>query len=53
MSKFISLNIYELELSKIYKRFYRTFSVSLLEPYSRKEGKKFFRPVDLDKEDRF
>jgi hypothetical protein len=53
MSKFISFNVYELELFEIYKRFYRTFSVSLLEPYSRKKGEKPSRPVNLDKEDRF
>jgi hypothetical protein len=53
MSKSISLNAYELEFSKIYGRFYRTFSISLLESYSRKEGEKSFKPVDLDKKDRF
>jgi hypothetical protein len=51
--KFISLNVYKLELSKIYKRLYRTFLVSLLEPYSRKKGEKPSRPIDLDKKDRF
>jgi hypothetical protein len=49
MSKFISLNVYELKLSETYKRLYYTFSVSLLTPYSRKEGEKPFRPVNLDK----
>jgi hypothetical protein len=53
VSKFIDLNAYELELFKIYKRLYRTFPVSLLEPYSRKKGEKSFKPVDLDKKDRF
>jgi hypothetical protein len=53
MSKSVSLNIYELELSKIYKRLYRTFPMSLLKPYSRKEGEKSLRPVDFDKKDRF
>jgi hypothetical protein len=53
MSKFISLNAYELEFSEIYKRLYRTFLISLLEPYSRKKGEEPFGPVDLDKEDRF
>src|SRR5258708_25117718 len=38
VSKSVSPNVYELELPKTYKRFYRTFPVSLLEPYSRKEG---------------
>jgi hypothetical protein len=52
MSKFISPNIYELELSKTYKRFYRTFLISLLESYSRKEGEDP-RPVNFDKENRF
>jgi hypothetical protein len=53
MFKFISPNAYELELSEIYKRFHRTFPVSLLEPYSRREGEKPPRPVNLDKKDRF
>jgi hypothetical protein len=51
--KSISLNAYELELPKIYKKFYRTFSISLLKPYSRKEGEKPFKLVDLDKKNRF
>jgi hypothetical protein len=51
--KSVSLNIYELELLKAYGRLYRTFSVLLLELYSRKEGEKPPGPVDLDKEDRF
>jgi hypothetical protein len=53
ISKSISLNAYELKLSKIYKRLYRTFPISLLKPYSRKKGEKPFRPIDLDKKDRF
>jgi hypothetical protein len=53
VSKFISLNAYELKFSEIYKKLYRIFSVSLLELYSRKEGEESFKPVDLDKKDRF
>jgi hypothetical protein len=53
VSKFINPNIYELEFLKTYKRFYRTFLISLLESYSRKEGEKPPRPVDFDKKDRF
>jgi hypothetical protein len=53
MFKSISLNAYELELSKIYKRLYRTFPISLLEPYSRKKGEEPPGPVDLNKENRF
>jgi len=53
MFKFISPNAYELKLPKIYERFYRTFPVSLLEPYSRKEGEKPPEPIDFDKKDRF
>jgi hypothetical protein len=53
MSKSVNFNIYELELSKTYKRLYRTFFMSLLESYSRKEDEKPPRPVDLDKKDRF
>jgi hypothetical protein len=53
MFKFISPNTYELELSETYKRLYRTFLISLLESYSRKEGEKPLKPIDLDKKDRF
>jgi hypothetical protein len=53
MSKSISSNIYELELPKIYRRLYRTFLISLLKPYSRKEDEEPPRPVDLDKKNRF
>ena len=53
MSKSVSLNIYELEFPETYKRLYRTFLMSLLESYSRKEGEKPFRPIDFDKKDRF
>jgi hypothetical protein len=53
MSKSVGPNVYELELSETYKRLYRTFPVSLLEPYSRREGEKLSRPIDLDEEDRF
>jgi hypothetical protein len=53
VSKSIDPNTYELEFFETYKRFYRTFFVSLLESYSRKKGEKPFRPIDLDKEDRF
>jgi hypothetical protein len=53
MFKFISLNTYELELSKTYGRFYRMFPISLLKSYSRREGEKPFRPIDLDKKNRF
>jgi hypothetical protein len=53
MSKSISPNTYELEFPKIYKKLYRTFLISLLESYSRKEGEKSPKPVDLDKKDRF
>ena len=51
--KSISPNAYELELSKIYGRLYRTFLISLLESYSRKEGEKPSKSIDLDKENRF
>jgi hypothetical protein len=53
MSKFIGFNAYELEFSETYRRFHYTFPVSLLEPYSRKEGEELPRPIDLDKENRF
>jgi hypothetical protein len=51
--KFIGLNIYELELSEIYGRLYRTFPVSLLESYSRKKDEKSPGPIDLNKKDKF
>jgi hypothetical protein len=51
--KSIGLNAYELKFFKTYKRLYRTFLMSLLESYSRKEGEESPRPVDLDKKDRF
>jgi hypothetical protein len=53
VSKSVSSNAYELELPKAYKRLYRTFPVSLLEPYSRREGEESPKSIDLDKEDRF
>jgi hypothetical protein len=53
VSKSINPNVYELELSKTYKRLYRTFLISLLEPYSRKKGEKLPRPIDFDEKDRF
>jgi hypothetical protein len=53
MSKSIGPNAYELEFFEIYRKFYRTFLVSLLKSYSRKEGEELFRPVDLDKKNRF
>jgi hypothetical protein len=53
MFKSVSPNAYELEFFKIYKRLYRTFSMSLLEPYSRKKGEKPSRSINLDKKNRF
>jgi hypothetical protein len=53
ISKSIGLNAYELELSEIYERLYRTFPVSLLELYSRKKGEEPSELIDLDKKDRF
>jgi hypothetical protein len=53
VSKSVNFNIYELEFSEIYKRLYRTFFMSLLEFYSRKEGEESPGPVNLDKENRF
>jgi hypothetical protein len=53
ISKSVNLNAYELELPEIYKRLYRTFSISLLKSYSRKESEKPPRLIDLNKKDRF
>jgi hypothetical protein len=53
VSKSISLNAYELELSEIYEKLHRTFLISLLKPYSRKKGEKPSRLIDLDKKDKF
>jgi hypothetical protein len=53
VSKFISLNTYELELFKTYEKLYRTFPILLLKPYSRREGEKPPKLIDLDKENKF
>ena len=53
MSKFVNFNVYELELSEIYERFYRTFLISLLESYSRREGEEPPGSIDFDKKDKF
>jgi Chromo (CHRromatin Organisation MOdifier) domain len=53
MFKSVDFNAYELELPETYKRLYRTFLMSLLEPYLRKEGEEPPKPVNLDKKDRF
>jgi hypothetical protein len=53
VSKSVSPNIYELELPKVYKRFYRTFLISLLKSYSRKKDEEFLEPINLDEKDRF
>jgi hypothetical protein len=53
VSKSIGLNAYELELFKTYKRLYRTFPMSLLKSYSRREGEKPPRLIDFDKKNRF
>jgi hypothetical protein len=49
MSKFISLNAYELEFPETYRKLHRTFPMSLLKLYSRRESEKPPKPVDLDK----
>jgi hypothetical protein len=51
--KSVNSNTYELELPETYKRLYRTFSMLLLEPYSRKKGEEPPESINLDKEDRF
>jgi hypothetical protein len=51
--KSVSPNAYELEFPETYKRFHRTFPISLLKPYSRKKGEKPSRFIDLNKKDRF
>ena len=53
ISKSVNSNTYELEFPKIYERFYRTFLISLLESYSRKEGEEPSEPIDLNKKNRF
>jgi hypothetical protein len=53
VSKSVSPNTYELELSKTYGRLHRTFPISLLKSYSRKGSEKPPRSIDLDKKDRF
>src|SRR5450432_3471761 len=51
--KIVNPNAYELELPAAYKTLYRTFPISLLESYSRRENEKPSEPIDLDEEDRF
>jgi hypothetical protein len=51
--KTINLNTYELKLPAAYRALYRTFSVSLLKPYSRKKDEEPPGPVNLDEKDRF
>jgi hypothetical protein len=53
VSKTVSLNAYELELPIAYRALYRTFPVSLLKSYSRREGEKLSKPVNLNEKDRF
>jgi hypothetical protein len=53
MSKSVSFNVYELELSETYERLYRMFFISLLESYSRKKGEEPLRLIDLDEKNRF
>jgi hypothetical protein len=51
--KTVNPNIYELELPVAYEAFYRTFSVFLLKPYSRKKDEEPSEPINLNKENRF
>jgi hypothetical protein len=53
VSKSVNPNVYELELPEVYRRLHRTFLVSLLKPYSRREGEKPPKSINLDEEDRF
>ena len=53
VSKSVNPNVYELELSETYGRLYRTFLISLLEPYSRRKDEKSSESIDLDKKDKF
>jgi hypothetical protein len=53
ISKIVNLNIYELKLPTAYKALYRTFFISLLEPYSRKKNEEPPGPINLNEKDRF
>ncbi len=51
--KIISLNIYQLKLLEQYKRFYKTFHVSLFKPYMRRAGEEPPELIFLDEDDRY
>jgi hypothetical protein len=53
ISKTVGPNAYELKLPAAYRTLYYTFSVSLLEPYSRKKDEKPPGLINLNEEDRF
>jgi hypothetical protein len=46
----VSRNTYKLDLLKRYGRLYKTFGVTLLEPYQRREGQEPPKPVEIDDE---
>ncbi len=51
--KAISLNTYQLELSEQYRKFHKTFHISLLEPYIRRTDEEPPKPISLNKNNRY
>jgi hypothetical protein len=47
----VGRNAYKLNLPKRYGRLHRTFGVTLLEPYRRREGQEPPEPVEIDDEE--
>ncbi len=53
ITKAVGLNVYQLEFLEQYRRFYKTFYVSLFKLYIRRAGEKPPRLISLNKNDRY
>ena len=53
ITKAVGLNTYQLKLSEQYKRFYKTFHISLLEPYRRRTDEEPPKLISLNKDNRY
>ncbi len=51
--KAVGLNVYQLEFLEQYRRFYKTFYVSLFKLYMRRVGEEPLKLVSLDEDDRY
>jgi hypothetical protein len=47
------MNVYQLNLSKKYKRFYRTFHILLFKSYTRRPGVAPATPINVDGEKQY